>query len=72
MHPHTPHTPQKVKNNAENILAALNNRTSTEKINFDKRTIDISHTLSLLYFVKKMAEHRYGIRVSESCVDPNP
>ena len=44
----------------------------TEKISSDKRTIDISGTLQLLYFVKKMSEHRYDIRVSESCVDPNP
>ena len=32
-------------------------------------SIDISDTL---YFVKKMSEHRYDIRISESCVDPNP
>ena len=35
-------------------------------------SIDISDTLSLLYFVNKMSEHRYGIRISESCIDPNP
>ena len=44
----------------------------TETISSDKRTIDISDTLQLLYFVKKMSEYRYDIRVSESCVDPNP
>ena len=35
-------------------------------------SIDISDTLKLLYFVKKISEHRYDIRISESCVDPNP
>ena len=35
-------------------------------------TIDISDTLSLLYFVKKMLEHQYDVRISEKCVDPNP
>ena len=33
--------------------------------------IDISDTLWLI-FVKKMSEHWYDIRISESCVDPNP
>ena len=37
-----------------------------------KRTIDISDKLELLYFVKKLSEHRYDIRVFECCVDPNP
>ena len=35
-------------------------------------SIAISDTLKLLYFVKKMSEHRYDIRIAESCVDPNP
>ena len=35
-------------------------------------SIDISDTIYLLYFVKKMSEHRYDIRITESCVDPNP
>ena len=35
-------------------------------------SIDILDTLQLLYFVKQMSEHRYDIRISESCVDPNP
>ena len=35
-------------------------------------SIDISDTLDLLYFFKKMSEHRYDIRILESCVDPNP
>ena len=35
-------------------------------------SIDILDTRLLLYFVKKMSEHRYDIRISESCVDPNP
>ena len=35
-------------------------------------SIDISDTLKLLYFVKKMSEHRYDIRILENCVDPNP
>ena len=35
-------------------------------------SIDISNTLKLLYFVKKISEHLYDIRISESCVDPNP
>ena len=34
-------------------------------------SIDISDTLQLLYFVKQMSEHRYYIRISESCVGPN-
>ena len=34
-------------------------------------SIDISDTLQLLYLVKNMSEHRYDIRISESCVDPN-
>ena len=42
----------------------------TETISSDKRSIDISDTLLLLYFVKKMSELRYDIRLSESCVDP--
>ena len=37
-----------------------------------KGSIDISDTPKLLYFAKKMSEHRYDIRISESCVDPNP
>ena len=37
-----------------------------------KWSIDISDTLKLLYFAKKMSEHRYDIRKSESYVDPNP
>ena len=37
-----------------------------------KESIDISDTLKLLYFAKKMSEHRYNIRISESHVDPNP
>ena len=41
-------------------------------ISSDKMSIDISHTLPLIYFVKRMSEHRYDIRISESCVDPNP
>ena len=44
----------------------------TETISSDKRPIDISDTLQLLYFVKKMSEYRYDIRVSESCVGSNP
>ena len=44
----------------------------TETISSDKRTIYISDAFLLLYFVKKMSEHRYDIRVSESCVDLNP
>ena len=35
-------------------------------------TIDFSETLLLLYFDKKMSEHIYDIRISESCLDPNP
>ena len=35
-------------------------------------SIDISDTLLLLYFVRNMLEHRYDIRMWESCVDPNP
>ena len=35
-------------------------------------SIDISDTLKLLYFVKKISKHRCDIRISESCVDPNP
>ena len=34
-------------------------------------SIDISDTLLLLYFVKKMSEHRYDIRILETCDDPN-
>ena len=45
---------------------------SAETISSDKMSIDISDTLYLLYFVKKMSEHRYDIKTSESCVDPNP
>ena len=41
-------------------------------ISSDKMSIDISDTLKLLYFVKKMSEHRYDIRILESCDDPNP
>ena len=37
-----------------------------------KGSIDISDTLKLLYFAKKMSEHRYDIRIPESYVDPNP
>ena len=37
-----------------------------------KGSIDISDTLKLLYFAKKMSTHRYDIRISESYVDPNP
>ena len=37
-----------------------------------KGPIDISDPLRLLYFAKKMSEHRYDIRISESYVDPNP
>ena len=44
----------------------------TKTISSDKETMDISDTLLLLYFVKIVSEHRYDIRVSESCVDPNP
>ena len=35
-------------------------------------SIDTSNTLKLLYFVKKISEHRFDIRISESCVDPSP
>ena len=35
-------------------------------------SIYIFDTLELLYYVKKMSEHRYDIIMSESCVDPNP
>ena len=45
---------------------------SAETISSDKMPIDISDTLLLIYFVKKMSEHRYGIKSSENCVDPNP
>ena len=45
---------------------------STETISSDKMSIDILDTLQLLYFEKQMSEHRYDIRISESCVDPNP
>ena len=38
----------------------------TETIRSDKRSIDISNTPYLLYFVKKVSEHLYGIRVSET------
>ena len=41
-------------------------------ISSDKMSIDISDTLYLLYFVKKISEHRYDIRISESCFIPNP
>ena len=44
----------------------------TEMISSDKRSIDISDTLLLLYFVNKMSENRYEIRISECYVDPNP
>ena len=44
----------------------------TETIRSGKRAIDIWGTLELLYFVKKMSEHRYDIRESESCVNPIP
>ena len=37
-----------------------------------KGPIDISDTLKLLNFAKKMSEHRYDIRISKSYVDPNP
>ena len=42
---------------------------SAETISSDKMSIDISDTH---YLVKNMSEHRYDIRISESCVDPNP
>ena len=45
---------------------------SAETISSDKMTKDISETLLLLHFVNKMSEHRYDIRISESCADPNP
>ena len=35
-------------------------------------SIDISDTFLLLYFVKKLSEHLYDIKISERCVDPNP
>ena len=35
-------------------------------------SIDISNTLKLLYFVKKISEHQYDMRILESCVDLNP
>ena len=41
-----------------------------ETISSDKMSIDISDTL--LNSVKKMSEHQYDIRISESCIDPNP
>ena len=44
---------------------------SAETSSSDMMSIDIFDTLQLLYFVKKMLEHRYDIRISESCVDPN-
>ena len=44
---------------------------SAETTSSDKMSIDISDTLEILYFVKKMSEHRYDIRIWESCVDPN-
>ena len=44
---------------------------SAETISSEKMSIDISDTLKLLYFVKKMSERRYDIRLLESCVDPN-
>ena len=37
-----------------------------------KGSTDISDTLKLLYFAKKMSEHQYDIRISENYVDPNP
>ena len=37
-----------------------------------QESIDISDTLKLLYFAKKMSEHQYDIRISKSNVDPNP
>ena len=45
---------------------------SAETISSDKMSIDISDTLLLLYFVKKLSEHQYDIRISKICVDPNP
>ena len=45
---------------------------NAETISSDLMSIYIPDTLKLLYFVKKMTEHRYDIRISESCVDPNP
>ena len=44
----------------------------TEMISSDKRSIYILDTLYLIHFGKKMSGHRYGIRISESHVDPNP
>ena len=44
---------------------------STEKISSDKRSIYISDTLSLLYFVKN-CRNTDMIRIFDSCVDPNP
>ena len=44
---------------------------SAETISSDKMSKDISDTLKLLYFVKKMSEHRYDLRILESCVDLN-
>ena len=44
---------------------------SAETISSDKMSINISDTLYKLYFVKKMSEHRFDIRILESCVDPN-
>ena len=41
-------------------------------ISFDKMSIDILDTFELLYLVKKMSEHRYDIKISKRCVDPNP
>ena len=43
-----------------------------ETICSEKISITILDTLKLLYFVKKISEHRYAIRISESCVDQNP
>ena len=37
-----------------------------------KGSIDISDTFKLLYFAKRMSEHRYDLSISESYVDPNP
>ena len=43
----------------------------TEVFSSDLRSIDILVTLQLLYFVKKMSEHQYDIRVAEKSVDSN-
>ena len=44
---------------------------SAETISSGKVSIDTSDTLIFL-FVKNRSEHRYDIRISESCVHPNP